>query len=150
MYKNVQTVMFNWRGHWSGEQKFLPFWIIVKWWTVVELFCFEDSCQVSLCGTASQPASYWAEEAGPFITCWCSMPWKWNIGSRQMWVSFIGQNDNHHLLHHNSCVGRLKWGYECSSEIVSWKAIFQLVSTVMGGHLNIHKLECNSSKKQKV
>lgn len=74
----------------------------------LQLFCSKYSCQVSWCWTVSQPASYWTEEAGPFITCWCSTLWKWCIGSWQMWVSFIGQNDNHRLLHHESNVGGVK------------------------------------------
>lgn len=53
----------------------------------------KDSWQMSRCWTASQPASCWAEEAGPFITGCCSSLGKWSICSWQMWVSFIGQND---------------------------------------------------------
>lgn len=72
------------------------------------LLCTPDnSCQVLLFWTASQPASYRAKEAGSFITGWRSLLCKWYIGSWQMWVTF-SQSDNRHLRIHESDVGGLK------------------------------------------
>ena len=65
-------------------------------------FAFNDSCQASRHRTTSQPVSYWVEEAGPFITRCCGSLNKSHTGCWQMWVSFIGRNDNRHLCLHKS------------------------------------------------
>lgn len=110
----------------------------------LQLFCSKYSCQVSWCWTVSQPASYWTEEAGPFITCWCSTLWKWCIGSWQMWVSFIGQNDNHRLLHHESNVGGVKeklWRLSIKTSQCVWKEeLLYVISSCLlaiGEHFDI-------------
>lgn len=71
-------------------------------------FALRISCQAYWCWTVSQPTSDWTEEAGPFITGCCSSLSKWYVGNWQMWVSFIGQNDNHGLFHCEPDVGGLQ------------------------------------------
>lgn len=105
-------------------------WNNSKLWTFAELFCSEDSCQASWCWTASQQASCWAEEAGPFITGCCSSLGKWSIGSWQMWVSFIGQNDRL-CCHELDVVG-------LSEMLQRWWGVGHFISSVYFGLVIFH------------